>query len=273
VSRIVVGTRLAAVLALGLAARALAQPAPPSLTPLQVYAAGSLRAAITELIARSGLPSEAVAPPVFGPAGALADRIAAGAPADLFASADMAQPRRLAKAGRPVVLFARNRICAFSRSTLRLQAADLLDRLLDPKVRVATSQPGVDPSGDYAEALFALADKARPGAQATLNAKAIRLGGAAGVAAKNANPAAELLRSDRADVLLSYCSGAAALQRAVPDLTMVPAPPALEPPVEFGLVTLTDNRSATRLAAFIVSPEGQAILVRNGFIPVRAPLR
>jgi molybdate transport system substrate-binding protein len=259
-----------AALALGCVAPALAQPSVP---PLQVYAAGSLRGAMTELIARSGVAPDAVAAPVFGPAGALADRVAAGAPADLFASADMAQPRRLARRGQPVVLFARSRLCAFSRQSLQLQPASFLDRLLDPKVRVATSQPGADPSGDYAQALFALAGRARPGAAATLNAKAVRLGGAAPRPGANANPAADLFLSDRADVLLSYCSGAASLQKAVSDLVATPAPPALSPPVEFGLVRLTGNPSAARLVAFILSPEGQAILARNGFVPVRATAR
>ena len=58
--------------------------------PIRIYAAGSLGAVMPELVAASGLPADAVAAPVFGPAGVLRQRLLAGEVADLFASADMA---------------------------------------------------------------------------------------------------------------------------------------------------------------------------------------
>jgi molybdate transport system substrate-binding protein len=255
-------------LALGLGGEATAQA-----QRLQVYAAGSLRAAMTELIARSGLPPGTVAPPVFGPAGTLADTISAGAPADLFASADVAQPRRLAMRGQAVVVFAHNRLCAYARPSVGLAAANILDRLLDPSVRVATSRPGADPSGDYAQAVFEMADRLRRGAAGTLTAKAIRLGGSARTPSASGNPPADLFLADRIDVLLSYCSGASGLQKAAPGVVATPLPPALSPPVDFGMVVLSPNPLAARLAAFMLSPRGQAILVRNGFTAADASAR
>src|SRR5579875_1419358 len=101
--------------------------------PLHILAAGSLSAAFTALLHAFHAPAGAVAAPVYGPAGLLRSRIEAGAPADLFASADLAQPRRIAaeRGGLPVMAFAENRMCVVARASLGLTPANLLDRLLD----------------------------------------------------------------------------------------------------------------------------------------------
>src|ERR1700730_8874528 len=146
---------------------------------LKVMAAGSLRAALTDLLHRFPLQSDTVDPPEFGPSGLLRQKIENGAAVDVFASADMEQPRQLA-AGHPerlVILFARNSLCALARSGLGLDQANLLDRLLDPAVRIATSTPGSDPLGTYSWEVFARADSVKPGARATLEAKAKKLVG------------------------------------------------------------------------------------------------
>ena len=77
---------------------------------IALYAAGSLRGALTD-IARSfedstGLQVDAT----FGASGLLRDRIVGGAKADVFASANMEHPVALAKAGKAaaVQMFARN---------------------------------------------------------------------------------------------------------------------------------------------------------------------
>ena len=78
--------------------------------------------------------------------------------------------RRWRTAGKsgPVVLFARNRLCALVRPGLAVTPATLLDRMLDPAVKLGTSTPRADPSGDYAWEVFRKADKLKPGAFATL---------------------------------------------------------------------------------------------------------
>ena len=55
----------------------------------------------------------------------------------------------------------------------------MLATLLRADVRVGTSTPKADPSGDYAWALFRRADKVQPGAYAQLDAKALKLTGGA----------------------------------------------------------------------------------------------
>ena len=85
-----------------------------------LHAAGSLRLALSEVIAAyeptAGLKVQAR----FGASGTLKDAIAKGEQAEVFASANMEHPQALAdmKRSGPVVLFARNRLCALVRPGL-----------------------------------------------------------------------------------------------------------------------------------------------------------
>ncbi len=259
------------VLGAALLTPALAQGSDAS-GPLRVYAAGSLTRAFNALLEAFGTPPGATSQPTYGPSGLLRERLERGEPADVFASADLGQPRRLAYAGRgtPVVLFARNRMCALGRGGLGLTQANLLDRLLDPAVKLATSTPGADPGGDYALAVFARAEQVHPGAKATLEGKAQRLVGGPSMAplVPGQGPSEGVFLSGRADVMLGYCSGTDTLRRAVPDIAAVPLPPELEAGSEYGMTVLSGHPAAARFALFIMSEPGQAILARHGLIPV-----
>jgi molybdate transport system substrate-binding protein len=149
-------------------------PTTASAEPMRVYAAGSLTGAFNALLDAFGTPPGSGAQTTYGPSGHLRERLERGEAADLFASADMGQPRRTAAAGHgtPVVMFARNRMCALGRERLGITPANVLDRLLDPAVKLATSTPGADPGGDYAWAVFARAEQIHPGAKAALEARA-----------------------------------------------------------------------------------------------------
>ena len=74
--------------------------------------------------------------------------------------------------------------------------------------------------------------------------------------------------AERADVMLGYCSGGAAVMRDVPGLANVALPPALTVGPAYGLVVLTDHPLAARFALFVLSEQGQAILSRYGFDPI-----
>lgn len=264
---------LGAALLLPAAAPALAQGSEAP-GPLRVYAADSLTGAFNAMLDAFGMPPGSAARPTYGPSGLLRERLERGEPADLFASADMGQPRRLADAGRgtPVVLFARNRMCALGRGALGLTQANLLDRLLDPAVKLATSTPIADPGGDYAWAVFGRAERLHPGAKATLEGKAQQLVGGPSMAplVPGQGPSEGVFLSGRADVMLAYCSGADSLRRTVPDLAAVPLPPELEIGPAYGMTVLSDHPAAARFALFVMSEAGQAILARYGLIPVAA---
>ncbi|MBV8911904.1 MAG: substrate-binding domain-containing protein [Acetobacteraceae bacterium] len=242
--------------------------------PMRLFAAGSLTDAMTDMLAQSGMQG-ASAPPTFGPSGVLRERIQAGAAADVFASADMAQPRTLAaeRGELPVIMFTRNRMCVLAKAGLGLTPDNVLDRMLDPAVRLGTSTPGADPGGDYAWAVFARAESLHPGAKATLEAKARKLVGGPDtkplVPGKGAVEGVFL--ANAADMMLGYCSGAAAVQHEVPSLVSVPLPPGLTVGLAYGLIVLSNNPWAARFALFVMSEKGQAILAKHGFQPVALP--
>jgi molybdate transport system substrate-binding protein len=240
---------------------------------LQVVGAGSLADAFTDLIRRFPAGADTIAMPEFGPSGLMREKIESGMKADLFASADMEQARRLAigHSERSVIHFTRNRLCAIARPAVGLTPANMLDRLLDPAVRLATSTPGADPSGDYAWAVFARAETVRTGARAALEAKAQQLygGGAKTPLLVPGKGAVEgIFLADRADVGLSYCSGAPAVVREVPGLAVVPLPAELSVGPAYGMVLLNTKPLTSRFATFIMSEGGQAVLKAHGFDPV-----
>ncbi len=147
--------------------------------PVLLHAAGSLRAALTDVANAFSDETRVPVRAIFGASGLLRERIEKGEPAEVFASADRGNPEALAKAGRagPVTSFARNALCAFTRPEVAATTETLLERMLDPAIRLGTSTPKSDPSGDYAWQLFARAEALRPGAQAALEAKALQLTG------------------------------------------------------------------------------------------------
>ncbi|MGQ3284198.1 MAG: substrate-binding domain-containing protein [Bosea sp. (in: a-proteobacteria)] len=152
--------------------------------PVLLHAAGSLRAALTEVTQAFTAQSGLAVKPAFGASGLLRERIAKGEAAEVFASADLGNPRALAKEGRsgPVVLFARNELCAFLRPGVTATPETLLERMLDTGLKLGTSTPRADPSGDYAFQVFARAEAVKPGARAALEAKALQLTGGPGSA-------------------------------------------------------------------------------------------
>ncbi len=68
------------------------------------------------------------------------ETIEAGAGFDLFASANMAHPRRFASGGlaEDTICFARNRLCVLARADLGLTTENFLAVLSDPTVRIGT---------------------------------------------------------------------------------------------------------------------------------------
>jgi len=243
-------------------------PRPGMADSLLVYAAGSLQGAFTDIVKEFPAASGSVATPVFGPSGVLRERIEHGDAADILASADMAQARKLAHADRPVIMFTRNKLCALGRPGLTTE--NLLDRMLDPAVRLATSTPGSDPGGDYAWAIFARAEAVNPGARAVLEAKALKLVGGPNTPPLVAGHGAVqgVFLADKADIMLGYCSGSEPVMKEVPGLVSVTVPASLSVGPAYGMVVLSDHPLAARFALFVMSERGQAILGRYGFDPV-----
>jgi ABC-type molybdate transport system substrate-binding protein len=241
-----------------------------------LFAAGSLKAALGEVVASHDARYGTSTDTRFGPSGLLRGAIEEGEQPDVFASANMAHPDTLAGAGwgSPVALFARNQLCGLAQPGLAVTTSNLLDTLLDPEVRVGTSTPVADPSGDYAWSLFERAETLRPGSFAVLDAKALQLTGGPDSPPPPAgrNPYAWVMAEDRADIFLTYCTNAVLAKREQPVLQIIGIPPELAVGADYGLIVRADADTAGwRLALFILSPEGQAILASHGFEAAAVP--
>lgn len=232
---------------------------------VSLFAAGSLKAALSDVsedFTRTyGIPVSST----FGPSGLMRERIEAGDTAHVFASANMRHPGTLEAAGNggPVALFARNRLCALARPEVAVSTDTLLEVMLSDDVRLGTSTPKADPSGDYAFELF---DKS--GHADALKAKALQLTGGADSATppEGRNAYAWVLDSDQADVFLTYCTNAVLARKEVPKLQIVQVPEAVSVGADYGLIVLDGASSdAWRFAMHILSPAGQSILSEYGF--------
>lgn len=240
-----------------------------------LYGAGSLRGVLTEITQDFSKKSGVAVRTAFGPSGLMREKIEKGDKVDILASADMASPLKLQQQGRAngVVMFTRNRLCAFATTEAKLTTANFADRLLDPEVKLGTSTPKADPGGDYTWAMFQLIDKQKPGAFATLDAKAQKIvGGSTSPNPTDADPVVDGFKSGRINVMMGYCSGAEQRKAATPNLDVVVVPDAYETGPEYGLaLTRTDNAGAVALMLAILSPEGQATFKKFGFTPVGLP--
>jgi len=242
---------------------------------VRLYAAGSLREALDDTAKAFADSSGVKVETKYGPSGLLKDAIAGGAAADVFASANMEHPRALTQAGKsgPVVLFARNKLCALVRPGLAVDPTNLLDRMLDPGVKLGTSTPKSDPSGDYAWELFAKADKLRSGAQAVLAAKALQLmdGPSSPPAPANRVIYGALVADGQADIFLAYCTGARASQRENPGQQIVQLPDPLAVGADYGLTVIADAPPAAYRFAMFILADGQQILANYGFAAPNLP--
>ncbi|MDB5807279.1 MAG: molybdenum transporter, periplasmic molybdate-binding protein [Betaproteobacteria bacterium] len=264
---------------LGLPPGALAQAAPFAAPAggvpliLKVYSAGSLKAAWMELArayqAKYGVRIDFE----FGASGLLRERLEKGERADLFTSADTGHPQTLADKGLsgPMRVFTGNRLCVLAQPGVGLTGANVLDKLLDPAVRLGSSTPKADPSGDYTWAMFERAGKLKPRAYETLSKKAMQLvGGPNSARTPKVRSAYGKFMEERAvDVFVTYCTNAVQAQREVPGLVNVALPDDLSVTATYGMVVMRGAASPTAgLADFVLSGEGQKLLAAQGFAPL-----
>ena len=257
----------------GCATQQAATPAQPAVAvgdPVQVYAAGSLRDALTEIARDHEARTGQKVVLTFAASGLLRERIEQGAPAQVFASADTKHPQRLANQGQwqAPVIFTRNTLCALAQSAVAVTPDTLLSTMLQPQVRLGISTPKADPAGDYAWALFQKAEALQPGATARLEAKALQLTGGANSAQAPAgrNTYAWVMEQNRADVFLTYCTNAVAARAEVPSLQVVAVPEALQVGAAYGLtVRAGAPAQAQAFAQAVLQPPAQAVFRRLGF--------
>lgn len=231
-----------------------------------VMAAGSLQAAMDEMIEAYRRTSGKAFEVVYGPSGSLRERIEEGAELEVFVSASLdhlealAARRRLA---RPAI-FARNELCVVQRSGLYVDGENLVDSLCSPAVRLATSTPGSDPMGDYTWQLFKKIDALHPGAFRLLEGKARKLSGARMPAAHERSPYLAAFEDDKADAYVMYRTNAIVLKRCLPQLQIVSIPDAYNVHFAYGVAAAMGDGNGGHFVDFVLSA-GQEILARHGF--------
>lgn len=233
---------------------------------LQVLAAGSLRGVWPELMSAFHQQNEFCVNTVFGPAGLLRQRIEQGETCDLFASANMAHPLTLLSAGKGfrVANFAHNQLCLSVKAELAVAERDWLELLSDPTLRLATSTPLSDPSGDYTWALFERIEQHHKGMGDRLKQRALQLVGGADSPAVPAGvlAASWVINGNQADIFIGYQSYAPRIAKESGLVTLtIPAPYQIR--ADYGLAVC--NREAQPLADFLLSDHAQKIFQEAGF--------
>ncbi|HEY8375833.1 MAG TPA: molybdate ABC transporter substrate-binding protein [Nannocystis sp.] len=225
-------------------------------TELHVAAAMSLKEAFLDL-ERSFEAAHPGVDVVFNFAGSqiLAGQLLAGAPADVFASADAAQIDRVAASGRlgEMRVFAHNRLVIITPAgDGAVQGPADLGR---PSLRLVLAGPTV-PAGAYARAALT-----RVGvAEAALANVVSSENDVRGVVGK--------VVAGEADAGVVYATD---VTPAVADrLRVVPFPGADEVVPTYAIAALKDSARPALAAAFVAAvtgPEGAAALTRHGFLP------
>jgi molybdate transport system substrate-binding protein len=250
-------------------------PAAAQTSPhVSLFAAGSLHGALAEIISEFSEETTIAVDQTYGSSGLLRARIENGETADIFASADVDNPERLAREGKSgaVTVFVHNRMCLLVKPAIA-GTRSVADIMLDPAVRLITSTPKADPAGDYAEAVFTKLDARRSGSLAVLDGKAMRLFGgpdAVKIPAGADTAAYLLLAANRGDAFLAYCSGfVASVAANKTQLRSLEMPPELVVRANYGLtLRIGASPAALQLRDYILSRAGQGTLARYGFSPI-----
>ncbi len=231
---------------------AVAAPAAPL-----VLAAASLQESMSAAADRWAGKGHARPVLSFAASSALARQVAAGAPADLFASADEAWMDDLERRGLIVpgtrAPFLGNRLVVIQSATKPMPSRDVpLARLLATG-RIALADPDSVPAGRYAKAAFE-AMRLWPGVAPRV------------VRAENVRAAMALVERGAAEWGVVYATDARASSR-VRAFRMFPT--SVHPPIRYPLARLRASTSADAegFRRFLLGHEGQGVFAGFGFQP------
>ena len=237
---------------------------------LTVFAASSLTDAFTEIEA----DFEAAHPGVdvifsFGGSSTLATQLAEGAPADVFASANNTQMTAIVDAertGSEPVPFVQNRLILIVPADNPAQI-DSFDALATPGIKLVLAAPGV-PARDYTDRMLELlVDNVGYG-------EAYRTAVLANLVSEedNVRQVAAKVALGEADAGIIYSSDVT--PDIVDDVIALTIPDAINTLASYP-IAITDDTPSPELAQafvdYVLSEDGQATLVKWGFISVTEP--
>ncbi|MBH8576586.1 substrate-binding domain-containing protein [Nostocaceae cyanobacterium CENA369] len=261
--------------AFSLIACAVSVTIPTQAFAVTLYAAGSLRGALSEVANSFTQEFDIPVTTEFASSGSLKNRLLAGEKADVFASADLGNALALYQnnISGEVKKFATNPIYAIATPEVSLTKENLLDKFLNPDIKLGIAQPVSDPLGDYGIEVFRKAEQIRPGSFTQLNAKAVILSGT--LPPDRNSPGGSIVYYlqdiNKADIYLVYYTSALSAQQISPSLEIVELPDSLKVKADYGLTVLKDaSPEGSKLANYILSQTGQKILAKYGFSSPRS---
>jgi molybdate transport system substrate-binding protein len=188
--------------------------------------------------------------------GALLQQMAKGAPVDVFASADQETMDQAQAQGLVVAAsrrdFARNTLLLVQPAGSQLVLRSLKDLTLPAVTRVAIGNPASVPVGRYAQDALEAA-KLWP----QVNAKAVNT--------LNVRQSLDYVARGEVDAGFVYATDAALVPGKVTVAFRVPLQQSIRYPIATS-ASAANPGEASRFVAFILSPAGQAILARYGFL-------
>ncbi len=229
---------------------------------IRIAAASDLNAALGDIIARFSATHAVDVTATYGSSGNFFSQLMNGAPFDVFLSADMEYPRRLAERGLTIegseFSYGIGRLVLWTPAASRLDVRGGGLRILtDPSVaRVAIANPEHAPYGRAAVAAMKTA-----GVYDTVRGKL--------VFGENVGQALQFAQSGAADAAIVALSLVAAPSGARTgrwfDIPLADYPRV----VQGGIIlrAATDPTSAQAFRAFLIGPEGRSILQQYGFSP------
>jgi molybdate transport system substrate-binding protein len=244
---------------------AAAGPAPAA-EPIRIAAASDLQAALPAVAAAFEQQTGERVAITFGSSGNFFTQIQNGAPFDLFLSADVDYPMRLARAGlvEPGSLYqyAVGRLVLWTRNDSGIDVRGGLATLAAPGVRrIAIANPEHAPYGRAAVAALR-----HEGVYDRVAGKLVR--------GENISQAAQFVESGNADVGILALS--IALSPAMKSAgTYAEVPPSSYPPIEQAAAVLAGSarkKAAVQFLDFLKAPASVRVLAGYGFVrPPTAP--
>lgn len=229
---------------------------------LRIAAAADLQFAMKDLAAKYEARSKQIVEVVYGSSGSFFTQIQNGAPFDLFFSADLSYPTRLADQGlaeKPSLYrYALGRLAVWAPSDGNLNVSKKgFQSLLNPRVnKIAIANPAHAP---YGRAAVAALTKA--GIYDQVKSKLVY--------GENISQAAQFVQSGNAQAGLVALSLANSPAMQNGDRWVVPAE--YHSPLEQAAAILASSKnkkSASDFLDFVKSAEGREILSRYGFTPM-----
>lgn len=240
---------------------------------LSLFAAGSLRATLPAFIEQYHQKTGEEWTLTFGPAGLLRQRIEQGEICHLFLSADENNTQQLIQKGIALQYapFIGNQLCITAHRDCVSEHDTWLSLLANPALKLGTSTPKSDPSGDYCWQLFEKIEHTNPSLGKQLKQRAIPLvGGKHSLTIPVGKMAAHyLITTQQADLFIGYQHYQHTLSQ-FPELMVFTIPNPFNVMAHYCAALI--DAQAYGLYQEILSPYAKHYFVDAGFLPLTEPI-